>query len=188
MRPIAHTEVFSGTGGRRRVSVLYSLKRVNTRPPAEESVALRVAVLVAVMAGGVAVMQQGVGGPAVQVVVLVGLPAGFAFSHLSRYRSGFWLKAGLAVGVVAVFAGFLKAVTGIRAGNLAEVQIPLAELFLWVQLLHALDVPARRDLLFSLVSSLVLIGVAGVLSISLTFGLPLLVLSLIHISEPTRPY
>ena len=66
------------------------------------------------------------------------------------------------------FSEFLHAATGLGAGSIDEVQIPLAELFLWVQVLHSLDVPARRDLLFSLVSSLVLMAVAGVLSISLS--------------------
>ena len=72
------------------------------------------------------------------------------------------------------FSRFLQAVTGVGAASLDQVQIPLAELFLWVQVLHSLDVPARRDLLFSLVSSLVLMAVAGVLSISLTYGVHLL--------------
>ena len=73
------------------------------------------------------------------------------------------------------FSQFLHAATGVGAGSLDQVQIPLAELFLWVQVLHSLDVPARRDLLFSLVSSLVLMAVAGVLSISLSYGVHLLI-------------
>ena len=47
------------------------------------------------------------------------------------------------------------------------MQTPLAELFIWVQLLHAFDVPGRRDLMFSLASSAVLAAIAGVLSVSL---------------------
>src|SRR5207248_3707526 len=44
------------------------------------------------------------------------------------------------------------------------------ELFLWVQVLHSMDVPARRDLMFSLVSSLTLITAGAVLSVSLSFA------------------
>jgi protein-glutamine gamma-glutamyltransferase len=154
--------------------LLERLRRVNAPPPPEDSVAFRVAVLAAVMVAAGAVLAEDVGGPILRVAVFIGIPAGFGWSHIARQREGFWLKLGLALGVLVVFGGFLRAVSGAAGGSFAEVQVPLAELFLWVQLLHSLDVPGRRDLLFSLVSSLVLIAVAGVLSISLGFGLYLL--------------
>ena len=44
-------------------------------------------------------------------------------------------------------------------------------LFLWVQVLHAFDVPRRRDLSFSMVSSVILMAEAGALSLSTTFVL-----------------
>jgi transglutaminase-like putative cysteine protease len=150
--------------------MLERVREVNKRPAPEESIALRVAVLVAVVVAALAVLGQDVGGGALRAAVLVGIPGGFAFSHYARYREGFWLKVGLAIALLVVFLNFLRSLAGIGPGTLSEVQVPLAELFLWVQLLHALDVPARRDLMFSLVSSLVLMAVAGVLSISLTFG------------------
>jgi transglutaminase-like putative cysteine protease len=153
------------------MTALERLRRVNAPPPPEHSVAFRVAVLAAVMVASGAVLAEDVGGPILRVAVLVGIPGGFAWSHVAREREGFWLKVGLALGVLVVFGGFLRAVSGAADGSFAEVQVPLAELFLWVQLLHSLDVPGRRDLLFSLVSSLVLVAVAGVLSISLGFGL-----------------
>jgi transglutaminase-like putative cysteine protease len=154
--------------------LLAALKRVNARLPAEESLALRVTVMIAVVVAGLAVAGQGVGGVALRLAVAAGIPAAFAFSHVTRHRDGFWLKAALAIGVMAAFSRFLHAATGVGAASLDQVQIPLAELFLWVQVLHSLDVPARRDLMFSLVSSLVLMAVAGVLSISLTYGVHLL--------------
>lgn len=151
--------------------MLERVREVNKRSAPEESIALRVAVLAAVVVASLAVLAQDVGGTSLQLAVLVGIPAGFAFSHHARYREGFWLKVGLAVALLVVFLNFLRSLAGIGPGTLSEVQVPLAELFLWVQLLHAMDVPARRDLLFSLVSSLVLMAVAGALSISLSFGL-----------------
>lgn len=150
--------------------MLERVREVNKRPPPEESIALRVAVLVAVVVAALAVLAQEVGGDTLRLAVLAGIPAGFAFSHYARYREGFWLKVGLAIALLVVFLNFLRSLAGIGPGTLSEVQVPLAELFLWVQLLHAMDVPARRDLMFSLVSSLVLMAVAGVLSISLSFG------------------
>jgi len=143
------------------------LKRVNERDAPEESVPFRVAVLVAVVAAASATLSQGVGGTLTRLAVLAGIPLAFWFSHLARYRTGFWLKAGLAVGVMVAFGSFLGSLGDAANGGLAAAQLPLAELFCWVQLLHAFDVPARRDLLFSLMSSTVLMAVAGALSISM---------------------
>jgi protein-glutamine gamma-glutamyltransferase len=146
--------------------VLTRLKSANTRPPPEESIALRAVVLLAVMAAATAVLRQDVGGAGLTVACLVGIPGGHVLSHVGRHRDGFLLKAGLAAGLLLAFANFLASMGQLGLGSLAEVQIPLSELFLWVQVLHSLDVPARRDLLFSLASSVLLVAVAGVLSVS----------------------
>lgn len=152
------------------MSVLATVKKANAKHPPEESVALRVAVLVAVLAASFATTGQGVGGPALRIAATIGIAGGFAYSHWARHRDGYLLKAMLAVGVLLAFGGFLQATTGMTAGAINEVQLPLAELFLWVQFFHSLDVPARRDLLFSLLSSLVLVAVAAVLSVSASLG------------------
>jgi transglutaminase-like putative cysteine protease len=47
--------------------------------------------------------------------------------------------------------------------------VPLAELFLWIQVLHSFDLPARRDLQFSLVSGLVLMAMAATLALDVSF-------------------
>ena len=169
------------------------IKSANAKHDPEESIALRVAVLVSVLAATLATTAQGVGGLPLRLASTVGIAAGFAYSHWARRRDGYLLKAGLAVGVLLAFASFLSMVTGLEAGAINEVQIPLAELFLWVQFFHSLDVPARRDLLFSLLSSLVLVAVAGVLSVSPALGPNLIVwgiatvisLVLAHRSEVT---
>lgn len=152
--------------------MLASLKRVNAKGAPEESIALRVSIGVAVMAAGTAVARQQGSSPLLLAVVLIGLPAAFWYSWWARHRDGYWLKAGLAIAVVFAFGQFLSAASGSSAGpaSLAQLQRPLAELFLWVQLLHALDVPARRDLRFSLLSSTVLMAVAGVLSLSMAIA------------------
>ena len=157
------------------MSALQMIKKANTKHDPEDSIALRVAVLVSVLAASLATTAQGVGGVPLRIAATVGIAAGFAYSHWARHRDGYLLKAGLAVGVLLAFGGFLSAATGLQAGAINEVQIPLAELFLWVQFFHSLDVPARRDLLFSLLSSLVLVAVAGVLSVSSSLAPNLLV-------------
>ncbi|MDQ1373440.1 MAG: protein-glutamine gamma-glutamyltransferase, partial [Actinomycetota bacterium] len=128
---------------------------------------LRIAVLVTVMASATAVVRVGAAGPALAVACVIGIPAAYVFSHVSRRRDDTWLKAVVAVGLLLAFANFLAAVAGLGTGNLGSVQVPLAALFLWVQILHSLHLPARRDLLFSVASSVALIALAGVLSTSL---------------------
>ena len=157
------------------MSAFERIREANTRRSTEDSVALRVAVTVAVVAAATATLRQGVGGTALAVAMMIGIPGAMVFSHLTRYREGFMLKVLLALGILAAFGRFLADVSSLGTGVASDVQIPLAELFLWTQLLHSFDVPARRDLQYSLVSSLVLIGVAGVLSITMSYGLHLLV-------------
>jgi len=142
---------------------------VNTAGAPEESVALRAAVLASVMAGALAVLGQDVAGPALTAAVVAGIPLAFWLSWWARHRDRFWLKVALAVAAVVVLARFLDAARTVAPASFADLQVPLAELFLWVQLLHALDVPTRRDLMFSLVSSMVLMAVAGALSVSMAY-------------------
>jgi transglutaminase-like putative cysteine protease len=151
------------------------LPRQEGGPPPEDSIALRVAVLIAVMASGTAVLRAGVSSPVMGAACVVGIPAAYAFSHVTRHRDDVWLKGLLAAGLLVAFGRFLATMGGVDAASLAEAQIPLAELFLWVQILHSLHVPARRDLMFSVASSVTLIAVAGVLSTSLDVGLHLAV-------------
>jgi transglutaminase-like putative cysteine protease len=133
----------------------------------EDSVRLRVAVLVTVMASATAVLRVGAAGPALSVACVVGIPAGYVFSHVGRRRDDAWLKVAVACGLLAAFAAFLVTVAGLGADGIGSVQVPLAELFLWVQILHSFHLPARRDLLFSVASSVALVALAGVLSTSL---------------------
>lgn len=149
------------------------VRHANRRRPAEGSMPLRVAVAIAVVASATAVVREGIGGPLLTAAVVVGLPAAFAYSAVTRHRGGLILKAALAVGVIVAFASFVQQLLG--GGTLGTVQAPLAQLFLWVQLLHAFDVPARRDLMFSLASSLVLMAMAAVFSTSMALGLHVLV-------------
>jgi len=154
------------------VSALEALKRANTAPPPEDSVALRLSVLVAVLAAALGLVQQGVGG-ALAPLVVVGIPAGYVCSHLARHRPGYVRKALLGILATAALARFLSTAAAIGASGpagLTALRLPLAELFLLVQVLHSFDLPARRDLLFSLLSSLALVLVGGVLSTSPAFG------------------
>lgn len=148
------------------------IKEANKKGPPEDSIAVRVAVLCAVLIAARATLAQDIGGPGLTLVAFVGIPVAFAFSHVWRHRPGFFVKVLLAIGMLLAVFHFVGQVRG-TLENVATLQRPLAELFLLTQLLHSFDVPSRRDLRFSLVSSLTLIGIGGVLSISGSFALDL---------------
>ena len=139
--------------------------RVRAAP--EDSVALRVVVAAIVMVAVGAVVAQGVVGAFTAVGAIVLPPVGFAFSHSQRHRSNLATKVILAVALLAAFGAFLQSVR--LAGSVDDARTSLASLFLWVQVLHAFDVPRRRDLAFSVAASVTLIAEAGALSLDTSF-------------------
>ena len=76
---------------------------------------------------------------------------------------------------VAAFVWFFRQLTGQAIYDVSTVENPLAVLFVWVQVAHAFDVPARRDLAFSLAGSASLMAVAAAQAIDLGFGVYVLV-------------
>ncbi|MDH5314046.1 MAG: DUF3488 domain-containing protein, partial [Actinomycetota bacterium] len=139
----------------------------------EDSIAIRVVVAVAVTIAIGAVVAQPDAVPApVAVASLLLAPLGYWFSYRRRHASNLLLKVALSVALLAALGQFLGDVRSVTSVD--QARIPLASLFLWVQVLHAFDVPRRRDLAFSMVSSLILIAEAGSLSLTTSFALFLL--------------
>jgi transglutaminase-like putative cysteine protease len=146
-----------------------------TRPskgPPEDSTVLRLLAAAAVEVAIVAVVAQGATDALTAVAALTLAPLGYWFSYRQRRRSAVATKAVLAVGLLVALTAFLQQVKG--AVTFDEARLPLATLFLWVQVLHAFDVPRRRDLAFSMVSSVILMAEAGSLSFDTGFLLFLL--------------
>ncbi len=135
----------------------------------EDSVAMRVFVAGAVEVAILAVVAQGGVHGAAAILPLTLAPVGYVFSYRQRHRSNITTKVLLSVGLLVAFAAFLQSVQ--VAGSVDQARVPLASLFLWVQVLHAFDVPRRRDLAFSMVSSVILMAEAGALSLSSSFAL-----------------
>ena len=137
-----------------------------TGPP-EDSIPMRVVVALAVEIAIAAVVAQHAVQPTIAAAALVLAPLGYLYSYRRRHRANLVLKLVLTAALLAATGQFFASVR--MAANVDAARIPLATLFLWVQVLHAFDVPRRRDLAFSMISSLILIAEAGALSLTTSF-------------------
>jgi hypothetical protein len=138
----------------------------------EHSISLRVVCALAVEIGVLAVVAQGVLDDRIATLALVLAPIGYVVSYRRRAERNTVIKILLAIALLVATARFLRAVGMIATPD--EARAPLAALFLWVQVLHAFDVPRRRDLAFSMVSSTTLIAVGGALALNTGYLLALL--------------
>jgi transglutaminase-like putative cysteine protease len=138
-----------------------------TRQP-EDSIPLRLTVMAAVMTGALALAVEGAISAGTLVVLFILLPFGYWISYVRRGKDNWFIKIGLTVFALFALIRFFGQLRGIV--SLDEVRFPLADLFLWVQVLHGFDLPARKDLNFSLGSSLTLMAAAGSLSQNMTYA------------------
>ncbi len=147
-----------------------TVRRANAPPPPEGSAFFRVCALVAVLVGVLACASVGEISSASALVACLAIALGMTFSALTRNRPWQWVKILLAIAVVGVFVQFVVAVFGAaHSGELSSIEVPLAGLFTWVQVVHAFDVPARRDLLFSVAAAGALVTVAAAQAVSSGF-------------------
>lgn len=153
--------------------VLDAVKRANTTTSPEGSVVLRASVLATVMLGVLGTWVSGAASVGDALLALVLLPAGAWISYRRRDRDNTAIKLALTLGAVLALMRFFGDVR--IASSVDDTRAPLGALFLAVQVLHGFDLPQRRDLGFTLASSLTLIALAAVNSNSGLFGGLLLV-------------
>jgi hypothetical protein len=154
-------------GANERTGLVEMVRRANAPHPPEHSVLFRLSTLIAVLAGVFACSSVGELSTTSAFVAAVAISAGMVFSAATRRRPLQWVKIILAVAVLAVFVQFVEHVFGAaHTGQLSSIEVPLAALFTWVQVVHAFDVPARRDLLFSIAAAGALVTVAAAQAIS----------------------
>ena len=104
---------------------------------------------------------------------------GGVWSWNRRQHRNITLKFFLAIAMLGVLCFFLINL----AGSLNDSRLVLAELLVQLQVLHSFDLPRRKDLGYSMVIGLILLGVAGTISQTVAFA-PWLLLFLI-IAIPT---
>ncbi|NNN22341.1 MAG: DUF3488 domain-containing protein [Acidimicrobiales bacterium] len=155
-----------------KVGFIEFIRRANKPGRYERSISLRITSTAAVVIGILAAGTVGELSPIAIGITAISTIAGSIYSAFSYKRPRLWFKLVLAIFGIGIFSQFLlHIVAAANSGQLTSVLGPLATLFASVQALHAFDVPARRDLGFSLAGSatLVAIGAASALNTSFIF-------------------
>jgi transglutaminase-like putative cysteine protease len=151
------------------------IKKANAPGYPEDSVALRLSTAICLLISIAAVYTEHEIGIITATADSLLIVIGMIYSYKTRSRPKAIAKILIAVAALIIFIVFASNIyAAAHLGNLPSILSPVASLFLWVQVIHAFDVPARRDLAFSLAGSASLIMVASAQAIDISFGLYLI--------------
>ncbi|HEY9804118.1 MAG TPA: DUF3488 and DUF4129 domain-containing transglutaminase family protein [Leptolyngbyaceae cyanobacterium] len=163
-----------------RLGVSFDWRQNNQGSPlleVEDSIPLRVLVLALVIIGIVA---MDIAASTTFSFWAIPISAvGTVWGYYYRRKANTAIKFCIAIGMLVALGGFF----GRIFGELNDTRLALAELLIQLQVLHSFDVPRRKDLGYSIVIGLILLGVAATLSQTLAFA-PVLLLFL-AIALPT---
>lgn len=177
-RPRSVSSRSSHSSGSQRLSWLEQFyQRIAAPPlPPEDSIPLRVLVQILVAVGIVATDVAAADSIDHQGISLWAVPLSFAGAAWSGYRRrhrNIPIKFCIAIGMLMALALFFVRLWAERN----DTRLALATLLIHLQILHSFDLPRRKDLGYSAVIGLILMGVAATLSQTLAFA-PLLLLFL----------
>lgn len=131
----------------------------------EESKLLRILIFLCTMVAIVTLLREEEWPSIVTILVLPATCLGFIVSWIRRNKNNWWLKLIISFVMLIAMVDFFK--------NLFmtpyDPRIPIANLLLWLQVLHSFDLPAKKDLNYSLLVSFVLIVLAAVLSVDVSY-------------------
>lgn len=159
-----------------RSGVAQRWDRVQESSQIEDSIPLRVLVQLLVTLGicSVSVAASGVTQSSLLNLLAIPLSAlGAYFSWYRRRERNIAIKFFIAIGMLVALAVFLSRLLA----QPGDTRILLAELLIQLQVFHSFDIPRRKDLGYSMIIGLILLGVAATVSQTLAFG-PLLLLFL----------
>ena len=171
---------FSRIGGRWHLPRWNEWRQSKLRSPTmlvENSIRSRVLVSGLVIVGVVATDIAAQTGFSLWAVPLSAV--GAIWSYYRRRDLNVPVKFCIAIGMLVALGAFF----GRLFGELNDTRLGLAELLIQLQVLHSFDMPRRKDLGYSIVIGLILLGIAATLSQTLAFA-PMLLLFL-AISLPT---
>ncbi|MEO0373047.1 MAG: DUF3488 and DUF4129 domain-containing transglutaminase family protein [Cyanobacteria bacterium P01_A01_bin.17] len=138
--------------------------KASTSMLVEDSVALRVSVQALVSVGILATDMAAATGNGLWAIPLSLM--GATWSYRQRRRRNLGAKIGIAVGMLLVLFFFLSRLVT----QLGDSRLALAELLIQLQVLHTFDMPRRKDLGYSAVIGVILLGVAATISETTAFG------------------
>jgi protein-glutamine gamma-glutamyltransferase len=154
------------------VTLWQRVVQANRPGPPEHSIQFRVASAATVVVAIGACWSQGELGAPMALFAMVATVVGNALSYWRRRQPWPLVKPILAACAIGGFVWFIATAShGATPGDISTVEGPLAVLFAWVLSTHAFDVPARRDVAYSLAGSAALMAVAAAQSVDLTLGL-----------------
>lgn len=151
-------------------------------PETEESILLRVLVQLLVIVGIIATnvaIEEPLDLWAIPVSIV-----GAIWSWYRRRDRNVAAKFCIAIGMLVVLGLFFRRLIG----ELNDTRLVLAQLLIQLQVFHSFDLPRRKDLGYSILIGLILLGVAATLSQTLTFGPVLLVFLAIAIPTLVLDY
>ena len=140
----------------------------------EDSVLLRILVQLLVTVGicSIVVASADISDAPVENMLAIPLSGlGAAWSWYRRRHHNIAIKFCIAIGMLVALAVFFVRLLD----EPGDTRLILAALLIQLQVLHSFDLPRRKDLGYSIMIGLILIGVAGTVSQTLVFG-PLLLL------------
>ena len=152
------------------MNILEAIRRANQPGPPEDSIRLRIACTLAVLVSITATAAEGEVSHLTAFLGGVLVVAGMTFSFRTRQRPPAWIKILAAVAAISVLVWFFHQLTAGPVTDITAVEDPLTVMFISIQAIHSFHVPARRDLVFSIVASGALIAVAAAQAIDLGFA------------------
>jgi protein-glutamine gamma-glutamyltransferase len=157
--------------GQTGVTLWQRVVQANKPGPPEHSVSFRTASAASVIVAVAACWSQGELTATVAVLAAAATIIGNVLSYWRREQPWPPVKPILAVCAIGGFVWFIATVSQTATpGDISTVEAPLAVLFAWVLCTHAFDVPARRDVAYTLAGSAALMAVAAAQSVDLTLG------------------
>lgn len=161
--------MFKVFGMQLQTTLALKRRHSNAAPPeVEDSVLLRILVQALVTVGIVATAVAASTWNSIWAVPLSAI--GATWSWYRRRERNISTKFCIALGMLLVLGLFLSRLVS----QISDSRLMLAELLIQLQVLHSFDLPRRKDLGYSAIIGLILLGVAGNLSQTSVFGLFLL--------------
>ncbi|MEE3718610.1 transglutaminaseTgpA domain-containing protein [Tumidithrix elongata RA019] len=133
-------------------------------PQAEESIPLRVLVQLLVFVGIAAVDVVASTENSIWAIPLSAI--GAVWGWHARHKRNVAVKFFIAIAMIVMLVVFL----GDLVRQAEETRLLLARLLIQLQVLHSFDLPRRKDLGYSVVIGLILLGLAGTLSQTMIFA------------------